>query len=65
MLKVLDSTKKGETKTISFEIDRQQLAFFSKTQNKWVIESGKFEVLIGSISPDIRLKGNLRGELKP
>ena len=56
--------KKGETKTISFEIDRQQLAFFSKTQNKWVIKSGKFEVLIGSSSRDIRLKGNLKGELK-
>ncbi|MEI6751764.1 MAG: glycoside hydrolase family 3 C-terminal domain-containing protein [Paludibacter sp.] len=51
--------KKGETKTITLKIERQQLAFFSLMQNKWAIEPGKFEVLIGSSSRDIRLKGSL------
>lgn len=50
--------KKGESKTISLEISKQQLAFFSKLKNRWVIEPGKFEVLVGSSSRDIRLKGN-------
>ena len=51
--------KKGETKTITLDIDKQQLAFFSKKQNKWIIEPGKYEVLIGSSSHDLRLKGLL------
>jgi beta-glucosidase len=48
--------KCGETKTVSMEITKQQLAFFSKLKNKWITEAGTFEVLIGSSSRDIRLK---------
>jgi beta-glucosidase len=50
--------KKGETKTVSLEITNQQLAFFSKLKNKWITEAGTFEVLVGSSSRDIRLKGS-------
>jgi beta-glucosidase len=48
--------KRGETKTVSMEITKQQLAYFSKLKNKWITEAGAFEVLIGSSSRDIRLK---------
>jgi beta-glucosidase len=48
--------KRGETKKVSMELTRQQLAFFSKLKNKWITEAGVFEVLIGSSSRDIRLK---------
>jgi beta-glucosidase len=50
--------KRGETKTVSMEITNQQLAFFSKLKNKWITEAGTFEVLVGSSSHDIRLKGS-------
>lgn len=48
--------KKGETKTVSFEIGEEQLAYFSKHRHKWITVSGQFEILIGSSSRDIRLK---------
>jgi beta-glucosidase len=51
--------KAGETKHISFEITDEDLSFFSAKQNNWVLESGEFEVLIGSSSRDIRLKKKL------
>ena len=46
----------SETKTISFPITIEDLSFFAAKQNKWVVESGQFEVQIGSSSRDIRLK---------
>ena len=52
--------KKGETKTVQMEITKNQLAFFSKTKNKWINERGNFEVQIGSSSRDIRLETELR-----
>ncbi len=52
--------KRGETKTVTMEITKQQLAFFSKLKNKWITEAGVFEVLIGSSSRDIRLKGSFK-----
>ncbi|MFZ4726130.1 MAG: fibronectin type III-like domain-contianing protein, partial [Paludibacter sp.] len=50
------SLQPGETKTISFPIAIEDLSFFSAKQNKWVVESGQFELQIGSSSRDIRLK---------
>jgi beta-glucosidase len=50
--------KAGETKMISMTLDNSTFEMFSKTQNKWIIEKGEFEVLIGSSSRDIRLKGS-------
>jgi len=50
------SLQPGETKKISFPISIDDLSFFASMQNKWVVESGQFEVQIGSSSRDIRLK---------
>ncbi len=49
--------KPGESKTISLKLARSSLAFYSPKRKKWVAEPGWFEVLIGSSSRDIRLKG--------
>jgi beta-glucosidase len=35
---------------------RDELSFFSEEIKKWVFEPGKFEILVGSSSRDIRLK---------
>ncbi|MCE5175563.1 MAG: glycoside hydrolase family 3 C-terminal domain-containing protein [Bacteroidales bacterium] len=48
--------KKGESKVVSFVIQKEDLAIFSKNKNKWLVEPGIFEVLVGSSSRDIRLK---------
>ena len=48
--------KPGETKTISFTLRRDDLALWNR-QMQYVIEPGKFKVMIGSGSEDIRLNG--------
>jgi len=47
----------GETRDISFSLDRQALSFYSTASHGWVAEPGEFEVWIGASSRDIRLKG--------
>ena len=49
--------KAGEVKTVIFTMTDDDLSFFSEKHNKWMYETGGFEVLIGSSSRDIRLKG--------
>ena len=45
----------GEKKTVKFTISPDDLKLYNKNMD-WVVEPGKFEVLIGSSSTDIRLK---------
>jgi hypothetical protein len=45
----------GETKTVTFTLDRAALSFYDPGQRQWIAEPGQFEVLIGSSSRDIRL----------
>jgi beta-glucosidase len=47
-----------ETKTVHFTIDRSALAFYSTAKKDWVTEPGQFDVLVGSSSRDIRMKGS-------
>ena len=46
----------GESKSVSFELGYQELKMLD-TDLKWVVESGEFEIMIGSSSKDIRLNG--------
>lgn len=46
----------GETKTVSFEIGKDDLSFFDAKKHEWVCEPGDFEALIGASSADIRSK---------
>jgi beta-glucosidase len=45
----------GESKTISFNIDKEKLSFYNQ-QMQWVAEPGEFEVMIGASSEKIKLK---------
>jgi beta-glucosidase len=47
----------GETKAVRFTLDRSALSFYSTARKDWVAEPGKFEVLIGGSSRDLKLKG--------
>lgn len=51
------SLKAGESKTVKMTLDYRSFAFYSTMLDKWHIENGEFEILIGASSQDIRLKG--------
>lgn len=46
----------GESKTIHFNINKEKLSFYNN-ELEWVAEPGEFDIMIGSSSSDIRLKG--------
>ncbi len=48
--------KAGESKDVSFEIDKSDLSFYDVKNKHWIAEPGKFEIRIGASSRDIRLK---------
>jgi beta-glucosidase len=47
----------GETKTISFKIDKEKLAFYNDKLEQ-ITQPGDFKLMIGSASDDIRLEDN-------
>jgi beta-glucosidase len=49
----------GESKDVSFTLNKRDFSYYSKLYSRWLAESGKFEILVGSSSRDIRLKGSL------
>ncbi len=49
--------KAGESKTLTFKIDKEKLSFYNQNL-KWVAEPGDFELMIGASSEDIRLRNN-------
>ncbi|MDR3593755.1 glycoside hydrolase family 3 C-terminal domain-containing protein [Clostridium sp.] len=51
--------KAGETKEVEIMLDRKALAFYSVADKKWTVEEGTFEILVGSSSEDMRLKGEI------
>lgn len=49
------SLEPGASKTVKFTLSDQELGLYN-AQLKWVVEPGKFDVMIGSSSSDIRQK---------
>ncbi|MFZ6639582.1 beta-glucosidase BglX [Undibacterium sp. TC4M20W] len=49
----------GEQKRVTFTIDQAMLSFYD-SKLKWVAEPGKFIIMLGSASDDIRLSGELQ-----
>lgn len=47
--------KAGEEQEISVELSKRAFAFFNVNINDWCVESGDFDILVGSSSRDIRL----------
>lgn len=47
----------GESKTVTFQIDRRALSFYSTERQGWIAEPGRFEVYVGSSSRDLALHG--------
>ena len=44
----------GETKTVTFEIEKDMLKYYDPAQSGWILENGKFTAYVGAASDDIR-----------
>jgi len=53
------SLNPGEQKKVSFKIDKRHLSFYDVNSQSWVVESGEFEVMVGSSSKNILLKDTI------
>ncbi len=59
--------KAGETKTVEIPITRDTFRYFNVNTNKFEVESGEYQILIGSDVADIHLSGtiNIAGTKAP
>ncbi|WP_340389928.1 fibronectin type III-like domain-contianing protein [Paenibacillus sp. FSL E2-0151] len=49
----------GETITVTFTLDKRSFAYYNVDLSDWHVESGEFELLIGSSSRDITLRASV------
>lgn len=47
--------KPKESKTVDIQLDQRALSFWSESNNDWLAEPGKFNVMVGSSLSDIKL----------
>ena len=59
--------KPGETRTVRLKVRQADLAHWDVTRSKWVVESGTYDVLVGSSSSDVRARAawRVKGETIP
>ncbi|MDR1556415.1 MAG: glycoside hydrolase family 3 C-terminal domain-containing protein [Tannerellaceae bacterium] len=50
----------NESKTIRFELNANELAYWDNEKDQFVIEAGKVDIMVGASSDDIRLVKNCR-----
>ncbi|MCD8189984.1 MAG: glycoside hydrolase family 3 C-terminal domain-containing protein [Clostridiales bacterium] len=59
----------GESETVRFALDGRSFAYYNTTISDWFVESGRYDLLVGASSADIRLSAALfvKGtrEIKP
>jgi len=49
----------NETKTVVFELKKEDFAYYNDNVSSWIVETGLFNILVGSSSRDIRLQGEI------
>ncbi len=52
----------GQTTAVRFTVDKSTFAHYNSVQGKWLTHPGEYDVLIGSSSRDIELRGALKIE---
>ncbi len=50
------SLNPGESRTLEFQLDKEDFKFWSEKESDWYIEPGEFEIQMGSSSEDIRMR---------
>ena len=58
-----DLIKAHETKRITLNLNFRSFAYYCTPMEKWQVENGCFEILVGASVDDIRLKGTVQIEL--
>ena len=48
-----------ESEHYTVKVPKEYLAFYSSAEDRWVLECGDFEFMVGASSEDIKLKGNI------
>ena len=51
--------KPGERTRVTIALDRMAMSFYDAIRHDWAVEPGTFDVLVGSSSRDIRLRGSV------
>lgn len=51
------SLKPGESKKVTVKLDKRAFQFYDADKKEWRAEPGKFEIMVGGSSKDIKLKG--------
>jgi beta-glucosidase len=51
--------KPGEAKAITLTLDAGAFQYYDEAKKQWVLEPGRFDILVGSSSRDIRLTGSV------
>lgn len=51
--------KAGETRRVSFTLKDEDFAYYNVMLHKWTVENGRYDVLVGASSRDIRLTESL------
>jgi len=46
--------KSGETKVVSFVVDKYAISYFDEDRSSWLAEKGTFTILVGASSADIK-----------
>ena len=54
------SLQPGQTKTVTFTVGGDKLAFYDENKHAFVVEPGQYEIRIGASSADIRCRGKIR-----
>jgi len=54
------SLRPGESRSVSFTVPPDRLAFWDEKRKAWIVEPGVFEVMVGRSSADVRLKGEIK-----
>jgi beta-glucosidase len=49
----------GETRRVRLALDARAFAFWHPDRKQWIVEPGRFEILVGPSSTDIRLRADL------
>lgn len=47
----------GESKTVTITLNENAFHYYNDNLNKWILEPGKFDILVGNSSRDIKLTG--------
>ncbi len=50
----------GETKTVTFFLNKNAFEFYDEKTEGWIVEPGDFNIMVGSSSDDIRVSEILK-----